>query len=192
MPTTQVILTRHAEKEAGSDPGLTAAGRRRATFLGDLIKHMSHPLGAVYTSTARRTIETGDLATQAAGATVTPVREQDPAAVARAINGRARADEVILVVHHSNTLGDIVRALRSSASPPEIGETEFDHLWCIALGDRQGERFARYPAGATAPPPAGGSGSGSSGSDAPPPGSESAGAAAEPAEPAAEPASAEA
>lgn len=148
MPTTQVILTRHAEKGPGDDPGLTEAGRRRATRLGELLKHIDHPLTAVFTSSARRTIETGDGAIAASGASVVASREDDPAAIARAISARAPAqDDVVLVVHHADTLGDVAKGLRAAASPPAIGDAEFDHLWCVAIGAREGDRFGRYPPG---------------------------------------------
>ena len=54
---TNLILVRHAEKEGGSDPALTSQGRIRANALIGLTKLFN--IEAVYTSSAKRTIQTG-------------------------------------------------------------------------------------------------------------------------------------
>ena len=55
-PTTTLIVTRHAEKESGADPGLTPSGQLRAEQFARLIA--SDDIDVLIASTLRRTIET--------------------------------------------------------------------------------------------------------------------------------------
>ena len=52
-----VILVRHAERQqSGSDPGLNAAGKRRAVLLSTMLAGAG--VTAIFTSSAKRTKET--------------------------------------------------------------------------------------------------------------------------------------
>jgi broad specificity phosphatase PhoE len=137
MPTTQVILTRHAEKrrDQGDDPDLTPEGEARARRLGECLRDLRVPVGAVYCSQLKRTNQTATLAIQAGGLGGSPIvvstdRWQD---VGTQILARAAADELILVVHHANTVPFIAHALGVEPEPAEIDDGDFEQLWTIAL-----------------------------------------------------------
>jgi len=122
-----VVLIRHAEPVAsGDDPGLTSAGKKRALALARLLTDAG--IKSVFTSDLRRTKDTAaPLATHLA---IAPVVIADaPAAAAAQI--KAAADRV-LVVGHTNTVPEIIKAL---GGPPdaEIQHTEFDRLFVLQV-----------------------------------------------------------
>lgn len=55
-PVTTLYVTRHFEKGPGNDPGLTAAGQRRARLLAQMLANTR--ISCIITSELRRTIET--------------------------------------------------------------------------------------------------------------------------------------
>ena len=55
-PLTTLYVTRHFEKGPGNDPGLTAAGQRRAQLLAQMLANTG--ISCIITSELRRTIET--------------------------------------------------------------------------------------------------------------------------------------
>ena len=128
---TTVILVRHAEKETGDDPGLTASGQARARALVDAVG--DDPLAAIYVTQFRRTRQTAAPAAAAFGIEPTVI----PAEGSTEDHGRAVAAHIlahhggerVLVVGHSNTLPPIIRHLGSA--PPAIEETEYDRLFVV-------------------------------------------------------------
>ncbi|MBK7410812.1 MAG: histidine phosphatase family protein [Saprospirales bacterium] len=122
-----IYVVRHAEKAGGADPGLTAAGAERAealaTFLAD--KNIS----AVYATPYNRTRQTAQPTADALGLTVQLYQNDTLSAfVASQLNplGKNR-----LVVGHSNTVLDIVRALGATPTMTEIPENDFDNLFIV-------------------------------------------------------------
>jgi broad specificity phosphatase PhoE len=121
-----VILVRHAEREAsGSDPGLNAAGKRRALLLASMLAGAG--VTAIFTSQARRTQETAaPLAAKLRKAS--RVIDEDVAdAKAQILGGGA----CVLVVGHSDTVPGFIAAL---GGPPglAIGDDEFDNMFVLS------------------------------------------------------------
>jgi broad specificity phosphatase PhoE len=119
-----VILLRHAEREAGgTDPSLSAAGRRRAKLLADMLADSA--IGAIFTSEFKRTKETVAPIAQRLG--LSPVEIEDD--ITAAANQVRSASERVLVVGHSDT----VPALISELGGPQvtIGDTAFDRFFVL-------------------------------------------------------------
>ncbi|MBI1791177.1 MAG: histidine phosphatase family protein [Acidobacteria bacterium] len=128
-PVTTVVLVRHAEKaaEPADNPGLTAAGRARAKELARVLKDAS--VEAIVTSHFLRTNETAQpLAAQLGQA---PEAIDDSAPVVQRVK-TGLAGKTVLVVHHSNTLPQIIQALGGGAIEP-IGDAEFDRMFVVTI-----------------------------------------------------------
>ncbi len=132
-----VILVRHAERAdskpgaapaMASDPDLSDAGRARAAALAATLKDAS--IAAIISTEYKRTQQTAAPLAKALGLPVTAIKASEHANVVKAV--RAAAGNV-LVVGHSNTIPDIIKAL--GAPPPEaIGDDEYDNLYVVTLG----------------------------------------------------------
>ena len=48
---------------------------------------------------------------------------------------RAAADELILVVHHADSVPEIANALGARPEEKEIGDLDFEQLWVLALSN---------------------------------------------------------
>ncbi len=122
-----VFLVRHAEKaDAAADPKnpeLSAQGQARAQSLARMLKDAQ--ITAIFVSEYARTQQTADPVARASGVSVTAVPAKDTAALIdklRASGGNA------LVVGHSNTLPEIIKAL-GVATPVAISESEYDNVF---------------------------------------------------------------
>lgn len=136
---TTVILVRHAEKESGPDPALTAAGRVRAEALVGEVR-ATLPAGAgLDAALATNTRRAQETAAPAAGAfgievTTTPLSGGADgyfADVVRRIRGEL-AGKRVLVVGHSNTTPQMVELL-TGASGLMMSEAEYDRLFVVRL-----------------------------------------------------------
>jgi broad specificity phosphatase PhoE len=129
-----VILVRHAEKalDQGSDPGLTEAGQARARHLGTLLGDAA--VGAIITTEWQRTRLTAAPLAAARGiepvvvATAAGEARQHPQRVADTV--RAQPADVVVVVGHSNTVPEIVRALGGPATG-EISDADYGNLFLL-------------------------------------------------------------
>ncbi len=122
-----VILVRHAERQAsGSDPSLTAAGKRRASLLATMFAGSG--VTAIFTSAAGRTKQTA--APLAAKLGIAPREIDDSTAAARAqiIAGGA----CVVVVGHSNTVPEFIEALGGPADVV-IDDHEFDRMFVLSV-----------------------------------------------------------
>lgn len=144
--TSTVVLVRHAERGAGADPALTAAGQTRATLLAAMLQDAN--LGAVYVTDTLRSRQTGTPAAQGAGLQPTLYDANDAAALAATIRA-SHPGRTVLVVAHSNTVDDIAAAL-GAGGVAELTDTQFDRMfvlsrtWC-------GTRLLRLRYGAPTP-----------------------------------------
>ena len=121
-----VILVRHAEREAaGADPSLSAAGRRRAKLLADMLGEAG--IGAIFTSEFKRTKETAAAIAQRLN--LTPVQVDDNISKA-AQQVRSAADRV-LVVGHSDTVPALIAEL--GGAQVTIPDTAFDRLFVLRV-----------------------------------------------------------
>lgn len=124
-----IYLVRHGEKQAGQDPALTARGQQRAANIATLLGHAG--IDAVFSSQTVRTMQTAQPMAATAGVSVQAYDAAAPAALVarlRALHGGA-----VLVVGHSNTLGELVQLLGGAAGAP-IGDDEYGRLYQLSRG----------------------------------------------------------
>ncbi len=128
-----IFLVRHAERaDAGGvaqvNPGLSKDGHERAAALANTLQDAK--VSAIYVTEFRRTQETAQPLAEKIGvqATIIPAKEVT-ALIAKLKNTAGN----VLIIGHSNTLPEIVKALGVS-TPITIGEQEYDNLFVI-VGD---------------------------------------------------------
>ena len=126
--TSTVILIRHAERGAGADPALTAAGQARASLLAGMLQDAA--LSAVFVTDTLRSRQTGTPAAQGAGLQPTLYDANDAAALAATIRSN-HPGRTVLVVAHSNTVDDIAAAL-GVATVAELSDTQFDRMFILS------------------------------------------------------------
>lgn len=125
-PLTFVVV-RHAEKATDDpeNPGLSAAGRARATALAGRLHDA--PLVAAYATEFRRTQQTAQPAAALHGLQVQPYFARGPAAELAAQWRQAHHAGTVLVVGHSNTVPGLVSALCACATEP-MDDSEYDRI----------------------------------------------------------------
>jgi broad specificity phosphatase PhoE len=134
--TTTVVLVRHAEKELVTieDPPLAPAGERRAERLAQMFGAAggaSH-IDAVYVTNARRTQQTAAPLVARLG-----IR---PTVLAATTSAESVASQVLhehrggraLIVGHSNTVPEIVKALSGEDVPP-IADDDYDNVYIVSV-----------------------------------------------------------
>ena len=127
-----IFLVRHAERAAisgrvPSDTGLSETGRKRAQALASELKDAK--ITAIYTTEYKRTQETAAPLAQSLG--IRP--EIIPGDDLRALVAKLKASPGnVLVVGHSNTLPQIIRALGAS-SRVTVAESDYDNLFLVVL-----------------------------------------------------------
>ena len=125
-----VFLARHAEKAQSGDPkdpDLSEAGRARATALATVLKDAG--ITAVYATEFKRTQETAEPLARALGLTTVIVPGKDTQALAARLK---QAQGNALVVGHSDTVPEILKAL-GVAAPPSIADADYDNLFVLIL-----------------------------------------------------------
>ena len=130
-----IILVRHAEKvDASADPLLSEAGQVRAQALSAVTAEAG--LTHAYSTPLQRTRLTATPAAEAAGLTVQTLDLTGGGAahIARTVETLRGlgADDVALVVGHSNTVPAIARAL-GVADVADMSDCEYDRLYVIEL-----------------------------------------------------------
>jgi broad specificity phosphatase PhoE len=142
---TVVIVVRHAEKATDDpkDPSLSEAGIARAQALAKALTN--EPLSAAYATQYRRTQLTAKPSADAAGIPlqVRPVDATNSStygAELAALIRRSHRGQNVLVVGHSNTVPDLVKALAGVTVDP-IGESEFDRIYVVTLDKKGGARL---------------------------------------------------
>lgn len=125
-----ILLVRHAERPPldapGDDPSLTDAGKARAAKLPDAVA--SYGVRAIYVTRFRRTQETAKPTADRLG--LTPIVESDTNELVKAL--KTRGDDPVLVVGHSDTLPDVIKALGGPAVA--IDDDDFDDLFVLVPG----------------------------------------------------------
>ena len=137
--TTTIYLVRHAEKEAGEDPRLTAAGEERAQHLRKLLS--GKRLSAVYSTQTQRTQMTAEPTAQDHQLDVQAYDPGDLAGFADELKHKHQG-ESILVVGHSNTTPALVNALSKTSNYGAISEDLFGTLYVVTLPRRGEARVA--------------------------------------------------
>lgn len=124
-----IVLVRHAERSStDGDTPLSEAGRMRARALADILRDLK--LQAVYVSQMIRTKETAD--------PIARLKSVEPESIPTTEMDRLMdrlsktpAGSIVLVVHHSGTIPQIVQRL--GASTPAIREDEFDRMVVVTI-----------------------------------------------------------
>jgi phosphohistidine phosphatase SixA len=128
---TKIFIVRHAEKESGKDPLLTAAGNTRA---GDLMRALQNEnIQKIYVSQYRRTQNTADsLRIQLKIDTVHYAADTLCDDLVNTIMAHSDFGKTILIVAHSNTIPQIIRKLGVKDHPyGDIPDNDFDDLFVI-------------------------------------------------------------
>jgi len=127
-----VLLVRHAEKAdvaadnmLAKDPGLSPAGLKRAESLPSILKDAK--LKAVFSTDYKRTRMTAEPVAKQFGLTI---QLYDPKNVADLVSRLKATAGAALVVGHSNTIPEVLKAL-GIQEEVTIPETEFDHLFIV-------------------------------------------------------------
>lgn len=133
--TTTVIVVRHAEKATDDprDPSLSLVGEARAQALAAALRDAG--VAAIYSTELKRTWLTADPLARSAGLTVEkrPMAGGDVPAYARELAKEVlarHAGRTVLIVGHSNTVPEIVKAL-SGDPVAAIDDSEYDNLFLV-------------------------------------------------------------
>jgi phosphohistidine phosphatase SixA len=134
---TTIVVVRHAEKSTDDprDPSLSMAGQDRARALSALLRNAG--VTDIYTTQYKRTRQTAEPLARQFGIAIVerPVTSANSATYARDLAREIftrSAGKGVLVVGHSNTVPDIVKAL-SGSTIPEIADPEYDHVFIIVI-----------------------------------------------------------
>jgi len=134
-----VFIVRHAEradagmaaaKMAGADPELSDAGKARAAALAALLKDAK--ISAIFTTEYKRTRDTAQPLAAATGIAAAAVDSKDAAGLIDKVKASAGN---VLVVGHSNTVPEIIKALGVSETVA-IPDDQFDNLFVVIRGAR--------------------------------------------------------
>ncbi len=134
-----ILLVRHAERadtaqgqkpSKGADPELSAAGRRRAESLASMLKDAG--VTAIFATEFKRTQQTAAPLAKALSLTVKTIPSDKQAELLKLLKA---ATGNVLVVGHSNTIPEIIKAL-GVTTPVTIGDADFDNLFMVRLGSQ--------------------------------------------------------
>jgi phosphohistidine phosphatase SixA len=129
---TKIFIVRHAEKESGNDPSLTAAGNARA---GDIMRSLQNEgVQKIYVSQYKRTQQTADsMRIQLKINTVQYMADTLCDNLVNTIMENADFGKTILIIAHSNTIPQIIRKFGVNDYPyGDIPDNEFDNLFVIS------------------------------------------------------------
>jgi broad specificity phosphatase PhoE len=123
-----IYVVRHAERlDQSTDSPLSTDGVGRAYKLRDMLRDAG--VTHIFTTELRRTIETAKPLADA----LRLAPQQLPGADVRPLAARLAAltpHDRVLVVGHSNTVPELLRAL-NVATPVTIGDNDFDNLFVV-------------------------------------------------------------
>ena len=132
-----VILVRHAERADGgagantmttapADPLLSAAGAARAARLAQVLADAG--ITAIYATEFRRTQDTAKPLAAKLGVPVQSVPAKDTVGLVAKLRA-GHAKDVVLVIGHSNTVPEVIKAL--GGPTVTIGDQEYDSLFVL-------------------------------------------------------------
>lgn len=136
--TTTIIFVRHAERalEPADNPGLNAAGQRRAAELARQLVDADVVAGidAIYSTNYRRTLETAQAVADAhESLEVSCCYDPDDNEAVLAEILKTHKGKIILVVGHSNTVPSLIADLGASKNVPPIGHSEYDNIYIVSI-----------------------------------------------------------
>ena len=131
-----VIFVRHAERADGgaamstggtpADPLLSAAGEARAAKLATMLADAG--VKAIYATEFRRTQDTGKPLAAKLGLTVQAIAGKDMAGLVSKVKAH-NATDVVLVIGHSNTVPDAIKALGGPVVT--MRDDEYDAMYIL-------------------------------------------------------------
>ena len=131
-----VFVVRHAERADGgaaapmmgtpADPALSAIGEARAAKLADMLANAG--IGAIFSTQYKRTQDTVKPLAARLGVAVTTVPAAQTAQLVAALRGK-HAGDIVLVVGHSNTVPDVIKAL--GGPDVKIPESDYGDLFVL-------------------------------------------------------------
>ena len=130
---TTVILVRHAERVDASTDALNEAGKARARRLVDLLSAAG--ITAVYSTPFVRTRDTAQPLAQSLGLSLIETAAPAGASFAQSVAQQVLRDHkgrTVLVVGHSNTTPEVIKALGAPAVPA-IPDGEYDNLYVVQV-----------------------------------------------------------
>lgn len=125
-PSGHIFVVRHAERVSETADALSEAGKQRAACLAATLK--STRMKLVITSEFKRTQQTGTATADEFNLQVDATKADDFAGIAEKARAAEKTGDV-LVVGHSNTVPQIVKALTDV--DVTVGSTEYDDLFVI-------------------------------------------------------------
>jgi broad specificity phosphatase PhoE len=137
LSTTTVIVVRHAEKELGTidDAPLSQIGEQRAQLLARMFGDREGPgrIAAIFASNTRRAqLTAAPLAERLRIGVDTMTDAGDVQGLARTIRTRHRGQRV-LVIGHSNTVPEIVRAVSRNIHVPPMADDEYSTIYIVTV-----------------------------------------------------------
>lgn len=122
-----IYVFRHAEKVANKpDPELSEKGQQRAATLAKVLRKAN--VERIYATKYQRTQQTAEpLATQL-NQTVSTYAAGDSVGLIEAVRGHG---QTALIIGHSNTVPDIIRAAGGNA--PELSEKDYGDLFVVQI-----------------------------------------------------------
>jgi 2,3-bisphosphoglycerate-dependent phosphoglycerate mutase len=125
-------LVRHAEKEAGENPGLTSEGSLRAERIAKILE--SAPLSEVYSTGYKRTILT---ATPSAALKKLEVNNYIVQRQAELIDSLiSQQGKQFLIVGHSNTIPGLLNLFQNKKVYNDINESEYDNFFVVVANSK--------------------------------------------------------
>lgn len=126
-----IYVIRHLQRDAGTDPSLSAVGQANAERLAGWFTH-DRP-AAIFVTPYKRARETA--APLAAKLGIAPA-DYDPRQPEKLIAAVQAQKGPVLIVGHSNTVPAIVHALGGPAAP-ELSESDYGRIWIVHDGSVQ-------------------------------------------------------
>jgi broad specificity phosphatase PhoE len=129
-----VFVVRHAERAdqgmtaaPGADPDLSDAGRSRAMSLWEILRDAR--ITTIFVTEFKRTQRTAEPLATMLRLQPTVVSSKDTAGLVQRVKA---ATGNVLVVGHSNTIPDIIKAI--AGEDVKIGDSDYDNLFVVTGG----------------------------------------------------------
>lgn len=146
---TTFLVVRHAEKETtGSDPSLTTEGYARADELKRILQNVA--INKIYSTPYNRTRQTASpLATaKSLGITDYSATVSYPQFINQLVN--ENKNKTAVVVGHSNTVPDILKAFNSSFNIV-IADSQYDNLFLVSAREGHAAQITHLKFGKSTP-----------------------------------------
>lgn len=141
MAQATVFLVRHAEKATGGeakDPELSETGRARAQLLSEVIQAAG--ITAIFATEFKRTQQTAEPFSRLSKIPMKIVPAKETSALVEKLK---RVTGCALVVGHSNTLPEIIKALGVNETVT-IKESDYDDIFIVKLETKPPQLLHRH------------------------------------------------